>query len=481
MGKARIKKTKIVATLGPATEDTSVLREMISAGMDVARVNFSHGSHEEHRTRIRAVREAAEKEGRIVAVLGDLGGPKIRIGEFANGRAELVAGKRFRLTTRDVPGDETEVSVNYPRLPVEVKVDETILLADGAVELRVVDRNSTDVICEVVSGGVITSRKGVNLPSSRLKTPAVTEKDKEDIAFSVKEELDYLAISFVRTVRDVKEAKAVLETHATQIPLIAKIEKAEALSDLENILTASDGVMIARGDLGVEIPFEKIPIVQKEVMKRARGAGKPVITATQMLKSMVESPRPTRAETTDVANAILDGTDAVMLSEETAVGRYPVEAVKTMALIAVETEASMDEDWEMRPELSEGRRDLQNAIARAVMDAATHPEASVIVTPSARGTTPMRVSRLRPRVPILMLTENRRIARRFALIWGVIPICVKMPGELSEVFRLAGEEAKMRGLLAPGELAVVTAGYPIFGTPTNLIYIYKRPNSPEKS
>jgi len=468
----RVRKTKIVCTLGPATTDATTMRRLVAAGMDVARINLSHGTHEEHRGRIHAVRAAAESGGKVVAVLGDLGGPKIRLGEVA-GQAELKSGQRFVLTTRPVPGDSQTVSVNYPGLPSEVRPGEAILLADGALELKVIERTGTDVVCEVVVGGTISSRKGVNLPSTRLKISAVTEKDREDIAFAVREKLDYLAVSFVRRAQDVLDARAALEEHAASIPIISKIEKPEALSALANIIDVSDGIMVARGDLGVEIPLERVPVVQKEIIRKTRMLGKPVITATQMLRSMVDSPRPTRAETTDVANAIIDGTDAVMLSEETAVGRYPVEAVRTMHNIALEAEAAMVQDWFPRAQEPVRRHDLQSAIAQAVLDASKHPDVSVIVTPSARGTTPMLVSRLRPDKPVLMLTESERVARRFALIWGVTPVQVKMPRELDDVFVHAGREARKRGLLAPGGLAIITAGFPIFGTPTNLIYVYK--------
>jgi pyruvate kinase len=468
----RVRKTKIVCTLGPATTDGETLRRLLAAGMDVARINLSHGTHDEHRGRIKAVRAAACSEAKEVAVLGDLGGPKIRLGEVA-GQAVLKAGQRFTLTSRPVPGDSQVVSVNYAGLPSEVRPGEAILLADGALELKVVDRNRTDVICEVVVGGVITSRKGVNLPSTRLKISSVTEKDREDIAFAVGEKLDYLAVSFVRRAQDVKDARAALEEHAVSIPIISKIEKPEALLALANIIDVSDGIMVARGDLGVEIPLERVPVVQKEIIRKTRMAGKPVITATQMLRSMVDSPKPTRAETTDVANAIIDGTDAVMLSEETAVGRYPVEAVRTMHNIALEAETAMVQDWFPKAQEPVRRFDLQGAIAQAVLDASRHPDVSVIVTPSARGTTPMMVSRLRPDKPVLMLTESEKVARRFALIWGVTPICMKIPPGLDDVFALAGREAEKRGLLAPGGMAIVTAGYPIFGTPTNLIYVRK--------
>jgi pyruvate kinase len=468
----RVRKTKIVCTLGPASTDEGTIRQMIAAGMDVARINLSHGTHAEHEGRIRSVRAAAEHEGRIVAVLGDLGGPKIRLGEVS-GQVELHAGKRFTLTTRAVTGDSGAVSVNYPGLPDEVRQGESILLADGALELRVVERTKTDVICEIIVGGMISSRKGVNLPGTRLKVSAVTDKDREDIAFAVAQGLDYLAVSFVRSAQDVKDARAALEQHAASIPIISKIEKPEALAALENIIDVSDGIMVARGDLGVEIPLERVPVVQKEIIRRTRMLGKPVITATQMLRSMVESSRPTRAETTDVANAIIDGTDAVMLSEETAVGRYPVEAISTMHDIAIESEAAMVQDWFPRAQEPVRRFDLQNAIAHAVLDASKHPDVTVIVTPSARGATPMIISRLRPDKPILMLTESENVARRFALIWGVTPVHAKMPRELDDVFVLAGGEAQKRGLLEPGGLAIVTAGFPIFGTPTNLVYIHR--------
>lgn len=468
----RVRKTKIVCTLGPATTDEPLLRGLVAAGMDVARINLSHGTHDEHRGRIRAVRAAAEAEGKVVAVLGDLGGPKIRLGEVA-GQAELKTGQRFSLTTRSVTGDSGVVSVNYAGLPSEVRPGEAILLADGALELRVVEKTRTDVVCEVVTGGVITSRKGVNLPATRLKISAVTEKDRADIAFAVKEKLDYLAVSFVRRAQDVKDARAALEEHAASIPIISKIEKPEALQALPNIVDLSDAVMVARGDLGVEIPLERVPVVQKEIIRKTRMLGKPVITATQMLRSMVDSPKPTRAETTDIANAIIDGTDAVMLSEETAVGRYPVEAVRTMHRIALEVETAMVQDWFPRAQEPVHRPDLQSALAHAVLQASKHPDVSVIVTPSARGTTPMLISRLRPEAPILMLTGSERVARRFALIWGVTPVRASMPEGLDDVFALAGREATRRGMLSPGNLAVVTAGHPIFGKPTNLIYVLK--------
>ncbi len=468
----RVRKTKIVCTLGPATTDEPTIRRLVASGMDVARINLSHGTHEEHSGRIRALRAAASSEGKVVAVLGDLGGPKIRLGEVA-GQAELRAGQRFTLTTRPVTGDAHAVSVSYAGLPSEVRTGEAILLADGALELRVVDRNKTDVVCEVVTGGVISSRKGVNLPATRLKIPAVTGKDRADIAFAVREKMDYLAVSFVRRAQDVRDARAALKEHAWSIPIISKIEKPEALSALAHIINVSDGIMVARGDLGVEIPLERVPVVQKEIIRKTRMLGKPVITATQMLKSMVDSPKPTRAETTDVANAIIDGTDAVMLSEETAVGHYAVEAVTTMHKIALEVEAATARDWFPRAPEPVLKLDLQGAISHAVLDAARHPDVSVIVTPSAGGTTPLMVSRLRPDKPILMLTESERVARRFALVWGVTPVCTKMPRDLDKVFELAGREAERLGLLAPGGLAIVTAGYPIFGTPTNLVYVHK--------
>jgi pyruvate kinase len=467
------KKTKIVCTLGPASDDEGTIRKLIAAGMDVARVNLSHGSHDEHARRIHSVRAAAEKEGRIVGVLGDLGGPKIRLGAIAAGTAQLRPGQRFVLTSRDVPGDSSEASVNYAGLSSEVRKGETVLLADGALELKVLGTTATDVVCLVVVGGTISSRKGVNLPSTRLKLSAVTEKDKLDIAFAVKQDLDFLAVSFVRNARDVKDARAVLEEHSTSIPIISKIEKPEALLELANIVDVSDGIMVARGDLGVEIPFEKVPVVQKEIIRKTRILGKPVITATQMLRSMVEAPRPTRAETTDVANSIIDGTDAVMLSEETAMGKYPVEAVRAMNAIALEAETAMVQDWFPRAAEPAGPMDLQNAIAHAVLDASRHPDVTVIVTPSARGATPMMISRLRPQKPILMLTQNERVARRMALIWGVTPVVAKMPANLNDVFAAAGEEARKSGMLVLGGLAVITAGFPIFGTPTNLVYIHK--------
>ena len=471
-GIERTRKTKIVCTLGPATTDQATIRKLIAAGMDVARVNMSHGSHGEHECRIHAVRAAAMKEGRIVAIMGDLAGPKIRLGEIAGGTALLRAGQKFILTTRDVQGDSARASVNYGHLPSEVRRGDAVLLADGALELKVLEATSTDVICTVVVGGTISSRKGVNLPSTPLRISAVTERDKEDIAFAVGQEIDYIAVSFVRKAQDVSDARAALEKLGASIPVISKIEKPEALPKLAQIAEISDGLMVARGDLGVEIPFERVPVVQKEIIRKSRIYGKPVITATQMLRSMVESPRPTRAETTDVANAIIDGTDAVMLSEETAVGKYPVEACAAMSAISLEAESAMAQDWFPRAAEPALKMDIQGAIAHAVLDASRHPDVTVIVTPSAKGATPMMVSRLRPQKPIMMLTEDEHVARRFALVWGVTPVVYEMPTDLDEIFALAGREAQKRGMLSPGGLAVVTAGFPIFGTPTNLVYIH---------
>jgi len=469
----RIRKTKIVCTLGPATSSEEMLKKLISAGMDVARLNMSHGTHEEHSARIKLLRKAADSVGKVIGILGDLQGPKIRLGDFPNGAVTLKQGQKFTLTSEEVQGSHERSSVTYPNLAAEVKEGETILLADGALELKVRERTKKDIICDVVIGGEINSHKGVNLPGSRLKISAITEKDKKDIAFAVREKLDYLAASFVRKAKDVKDARCVLEEHAASIPIISKIEKPEAVLNLEDILDVSDGIMIARGDLGVEIPLEKVPIVAKEIMARARRAGKPVITATQMLKSMVEASKPTRAETTDVANAVIDGTDAVMLSEETAVGKYPIEAVRIMGAIAIEAENASGLDFPLFVQESSRKMDIADAIAHAVFDASKEQEITAIVTPSARGTTPMRISRLRPDKPILMLTENQKVANRFALIWGVTPVCIKMPTDLTEIFNLAGELTRKKGFATGGDRIIVTAGFPIYGTPTNLIYIHK--------
>lgn len=463
-------KTKIVCTVGPSSWSPEVLEQLIAAGLNVFRLNFSHGTHDEHRDVIRRIRELSQKANRPIAVLQDLCGPKIRVGKIAAGTVELKAGGRLTLTCREVPGDEHVVSVTYAGLPGDVAAGDEILLADGSIQLEVVETNDTDIRCKVVVGGALGSSKGINLPRRHLNVPSLTEKDKEDMAFGVKEGVDYMALSFVRTSSDVKEAKRMLKELRSEIPLIAKIEKHEALENIDEIIAAADGVMVARGDLGVETPLESVPRYQKRIIGKCNIAGKPVITATQMLLSMVDKPRPTRAEVTDVAHAILDGTDALMMSDETAVGKHPVKALETMVRIALDVEKDFPyEAWTRRFE-SEKENSLAEALAHAACHLAENINASCIVSFTQLGGTARVVSKYRPQCKILAPTPIEKTCRRLALVWGVLPVHIPTMETTDVMVARASELAQQFGLLKPGETVVVTAGVPV-GVPgsTNTI------------
>ena len=466
-------RTKIVCTLGPASQSEEVIREMIRAGMDVARINFSHGDRETHVRNIALVRRLAEEEGKVVAVMQDLQGPKVRVGEFEKGAAILKAGQTFTLTTRQVLGNEKEVTALYPRLPQEVQPGDRILLDDGLLDLEVVETTDTDVRCRVVTGGTLRSRKGITLPHSTLSLPSLTEKDKEDLAVGVENEVDYVALSFVRRAADILELKQLLAEHGTDIPIIAKIEKHEGVTNFDEILDVSDGIMVARGDLGVETPAEMVPIYQKMIIKKCNQVGKPVITATQMLDSMIHHPRPTRAEASDVANAILDGTDALMLSGETAVGKYPVEAVRTMAKIALTTERNLAwGEWAHGP-ISEGSFTPTEAISQATCEIAAELSAKAIITSTMSGYTARMVARHRPATPIIAVTPNPRTYRRLALVWGVYPLMVQEFTNTDEMMATAVQAALERGLVEQGDIVVITAGVPMGGPgKTNMIKIH---------
>ena len=463
-------RTKIVCTIGPASRSPEVLSQLVAAGMDVARLNFSHGSHAEHAAVIGAVRAIAESAGRSVAILQDLAGIKLRIGDIAGGGAVLTSGAPFTLTAREVPGDAREVSVNEASLPRFVRTGDRLLLCDGEIELFVEQSGDSDIRCRVVTGGTLTSHKGISLPSTPFGAPGLTAKDREDLAFGVAHGVDYVALSFVRTAEDVRAARAFLDERGAKVPLVAKIEKREAISRIDEILSAADGLMVARGDLGVETPLEHVPLLQKMLIDRANRAGKPVITATQMLLSMVENPRPTRAEVGDVANAILDGTDAVMLSEETASGRYPVEAVTTMKRIAEDTETAFPFDRWMRKFEDKSLQTLPEAVAGAAVELAEHIGASAILAWTESGATARLVARHRPRPPIVALATRKETARRLALVWGVVPLLASAADGPDAMLEDAPSLAVAKGLLKPGERAVITAGLPM-GVPgsTNLI------------
>ncbi len=465
-----MRRTKIVCTIGPASWSPEILEKLILSGMDVARLNFSHGIQSEHREVIMAIRRISGNLDRSVAILQDLAGLKIRIGKIASGSITLESGAFFTLTTRQVLGDERRVSISYPELPQDVHQGDTLLLSDGALELEVLETSDHEIKCRVIIGGPLSSFKGINLPTSSIKAPILTEKDKKDLAFGIGQKVDYVALSFVRRASDILEAQRYIQESGSAIPLIAKIEKHEALDNIDEIISAVDGVMVARGDLGVETPLEKVPLVQKLLIQKSNKAGKPVITATQMLRSMVDNPRPTRAEVTDVANAILDGTDAIMLSEETAMGKYPVKAVTTMSKIAEDAESGFPFDtWAEQIE-NRSRKDLPEAVSFAACKLADSINAAAIISFTQSGSTARLVSKYRPRRPILAPTPLEETYRRLSLIWGVVPILSESMRDTDEMIDRAFKAALKSRLVKRGQKVVITAGVPV-GVPgtTNLI------------
>ena len=463
-------RSKIVCTIGPASRSAEVLEQLIRAGMDVARLNFSHGTQAEHLEVVTAVRHIAARLGRPVAILQDLAGLKIRVGDIEGGAVTLDAGAPFTLTMRPVLGSRKEVSVPYPHLTEDLRPGDTLLLSDGDLELEVIETTGEDVRCRVIAGGTLASRKGVNLPVRSITAPTFTEKDREALAFGLRYGVDYVALSFVRTAADVLEARDMIRDHGSAVPLIAKIETHDALTNIDEIVDSVDGIMVARGDLGVAIPLATVPRLQKMLIEKANRAGKPVITATQMLRSMQDSPRPTRAEVTDVANAVLDGTDAVMLSEETAIGRFPVEAVMMMAAIAEDAESGFPFDaWLHR---FEPGGPLPAAVARAACTLAADIEAAAIVTCTQSGGTARRVAQYRPRAPILAPTPHAETYHRLALVWGVTPLLNQSQPTTDELIEGALGAALAAGRLPRGRPVVITAGVPV-GRPgmTNLIKV----------
>ncbi|MDR7898068.1 MULTISPECIES: pyruvate kinase [unclassified Thermosynechococcus] len=453
------RRTKIVATIGPAVSHPDKLRAIIQAGATTLRLNFSHGTHDDHQRSIRLIRQISYELGQPVGILQDLQGPKIRLGRFEQGAISLKRGDRFTLTSRSVMGNQHISSITYPPLAQEVPAGATILLDDGRVEMVVeeVDKEAGELHCRVVVGGTLSNAKGVNFPGVYLSIKALTEKDREDLMFGLNQGVDWVALSFVRNPQDVLEIKELIANAGKQVPVIAKIEKHEAIEQMDAILSLCDGVMVARGDLGVELPAEEVPILQKRLIAAANRLGIPVITATQMLDSMVKSPRPTRAEISDVANAILDGTDAVMLSNETAMGEYPVEAVKMMATIA----ARIDNQPQLRqPPVAESIavRSIPNAISQAVGQVAAQLHAKAIITQTKSGATARNVSKFRPQIPILAATPHIEVARRLQLVWGVEPLLTLDHPSMRQSFQAAINAAQERGFLEEGDLVVMTAG-----------------------
>jgi pyruvate kinase len=453
-----VPRTKIVCTIGPASESADTIAALLDAGMDVARLNFSHGSQQKHAAAMAAIRQEAARRGRPVAILQDLAGVKVRVGPIASGSVLLTPESLFTLTTRPVPGDAREVSLTYAGLPGSVRPGDSLLLADGELKLEVLSANPEEILCRVVVGGRLSSNKGINLPDRSIAAPSLTDKDRDDLLFGVAQGVDYLALSFVRSAEDLREARRLLAETKSGIPIIAKIEKHEALASIDEILAAADGIMVARGDLGVETPLEHVPVLQKMLIRKANRAGKPVITATQMLRSMVESPRPTRAEVADVANAILDGTDAVMLSEETAVGRYAVEATATMARIAQDTETALPfENWEERLAES-GVQPLPEAVAGAACALAEDINAAAIVAYTQLGSTARLVAKHRPRRPIVALSPLEATCRRLSLVWGVVPLRTESAVSTDEMLERAPSLAARTGFVRSGDRVVITAG-----------------------
>ncbi|MEM8612412.1 MAG: pyruvate kinase [Cyanobacteria bacterium P01_H01_bin.105] len=452
-----LRRTKIVSTIGPATQDPATLRSLIEAGATTLRLNFSHGTHDDHQHSIRLIRQISFELNQPVGILQDLQGPKIRLGKFEDGSIHLKTGDSFILTSRQLPGTQTISSVTYEPLVEEVPTGATILMDDGKVEMRVVskDMDNRELHCEVVVGGKLSNSKGVNFPGVYLSIKALTEKDKVDLAFGLDQGVDWVALSFVRNPQDVLEIKAIIANAGKRVPVIVKIEKHEAIEQMEAILSLSDGVMVARGDLGVELPAEDVPILQKRLIATANRLGIPVITATQMLDSMVSNPRPTRAEVSDVANAILDGTDAVMLSNETAVGEYPVEAVATMAKIAMRTEK---EQITRNSDAATTSRTIPNAISRAVGQIASQLDAAAIMSLTKTGATARNVSKFRPPTPILAVTPHVEVARRLQVVWGVKPLLVVDLPSSNQTFQSAVNVAQEKELLHDGDLVVMTAG-----------------------
>ena len=450
------RRTKIVATVGPATLKPNVLKKLIKAGATTLRINFSHGTQQDHQKAIRLIRQIAFELNQPVGILQDLQGPKIRLGKFACGKIELKNGDPFILTSRNVECDRHISYVSYNRLTEEVPENAIILLDDGKVEMKVVkiDHQQQELHCQVVVGGVLSSNKGVNFPGVCLSIKALTEKDREDLIFGLDQGVDWVALSFVRNPQDILEIKDLIAAAGKSIPVIAKIEKHEAIEQMEAILSLCDGVMVARGDLGVELPAEDVPILQKQLIATSNRLGIPVITATQMLDSMVNNPRPTRAEVSDVANAILDGTDAIMLSNETAVGSYPVEAVKTMATIACRIES----ERKRIPPDDRSKWSITNSISAAVGQIAEQLEASAIMTLTKTGSTARNVSKFRPKTPILAITPQVDVARRLQLVWGVKPLLVLDLPSATQTFQAAVNVAQEKEWLAAGDLVVMTAG-----------------------
>ncbi len=468
-----MRKTKIICTLGPSTDSDERMEELIRAGMNVARFNFSHQTYPEHAARFETLVRIREKLGAPVAALLDTKGPEIRLGLLEDGKAELLAGDMFTLTTREIVGNKEIASISFKDLPGDVKPGDRILIDDGLIELVLLENDGENLVCQVVNGGRISNRKGINVPNVSLSMPFLSDKDREDILFGIRTGFDFIAASFTRTADDILQIRRLLdENGGGHIKVIAKIENAEGVDNIDEIIQVSDGIMVARGDMGVEIPYENIPVIQKRLITKGYDAGKQVITATQMLDSMMKNPRPTRAEITDVANAIYDGTSAIMLSGETAAGAYPIEAVKVMATIAERTESDINYEKRFRVRESAAGTDVTNAISHATVTTALDLNAKCIITVTKYGKTAKMISKYRPVCPIIACSPHDFTVRQLNLSWGVTPILVEEKTSTDALFAAAYDAAEQHGLVEKGDLVVTTAGVPlgISGT-TNLLRV----------
>jgi len=467
------KRTKIIATIGPASSSPAIITKLIKAGMDAARLNFSHGDRKDHISRIRLIRQASARADKPIAIIQDLQGPKLRVGPMQNDGVPLKRGDQITITTRKIVGTGKKISITYPRLTRDLTAGDTILFDDGKLEARVLRKSGRDLLCKVVRGGILKSHKGVNLPGAKLTLPSLSRKDREDLLFGIAQEVDYIALSFVRTASDINATRSFLRKAGANIPIIAKIEKPEAIDNLAEIIHAADGIMVARGDLGVEMSPEQVPLLQKLIIRACNDAEKPVITATQMLESMIENSQPTRAEASDVANAILDGTDCVMLSGETAVGKYPVQTIAVMARIAEQAETSLEP---LPPDRRSGGMigGMDESVAHAACRAAAEQHARAIVTFTQSGSTALLVSKHRPTADIIAPTPFERVARKVSLYWGVIPVILKAMKTTDTMIR--GVEAIMleKGLAKKRDLIVITAGVPIgVAGSTNMMKLHR--------
>jgi len=468
------RKTKIICTLGPASESAQMIEKLAVAGMNIARLNFSHGTRNQHAATIEAIRRVSSQLDLPLAILQDLPGPKLRTGRLKEGKVWLKEGDDFTLTSNNVIGDKHAVSVNLLSLPRDVKTGTTIFLDDGAIELEVISTSDSDVRCKVIVGGVLTKQRGINIPGVRLSIPPITKKDLSHLAFGLKHGVDFVALSFVRESSDVLQARHFLQAKGANIPLIAKIEKHAAVDNIDEIIAGADGIMVARGDLGVEMPLKRVPLVQKEIISKCNRIGKPVIVATQMLESMVHSPYPTRAEVSDVANAIFDGADAIMLSEETAVGEYPAEAALTMAQIADETEAALPYHLILSQKLGTVIPQTDDAISYAACSIAEQLGAAAILAYTTSGSTAQRVAKYRPKSPILAITPKDRVRRKLALYWGIHAYKVTEYTSIEKAFERGARLAVKLGLAKSGDLIVVTAGVPLrVPGSTNMLKVQK--------